>query len=266
MISSLSNVPYINRLLYQASRKYIDKYRSFSYNFEENGELALIQKVAKIVSNKSTPVFFDVGGNLGKWTQEAKKASPQSAVHVFEVTPATYANLQENIGKLENVTLNNKGLSNKEGQMEVKSYGTNNGANTLLQSATYHDKKKSFELVNVDVTTGDAYISTNNITHIDLLKIDTEGWEYFVLEGFTNMLADKKVDIIQFEYGYTHADAKTLMKDFYKFFEVYGYKVGKLTQKGVLFQDFSYELNDFRSGPNFVACLPEFKSKLESFS
>jgi hypothetical protein len=43
------------------------------------------------------------------------------------------------------------------------------------------------------------------------------------------------------------------MKDFYKFFNDRNYIVGPLKPTGVLFMNFSYRLNDFNSGPNFVA-------------
>jgi hypothetical protein len=43
------------------------------------------------------------------------------------------------------------------------------------------------------------------------------------------------------------------MKDFFKFFESLGYEVGVLKPAGVIFQSFHYRLNDFDSGPNYVA-------------
>jgi len=48
------------------------------------------------------------------------------------------------------------------------------------------------------------YITEKGIDHIDFLKIDTEGYELDVLEGFEDCL--ENVKIIQFEYGGTFLD------------------------------------------------------------
>lgn len=40
-----------------------------------------------------------------------------------------------------------------------------------------------------------------NLNHIDYLKIDTEGAEYKILCGCENLLKNKKISFIQFEYG-----------------------------------------------------------------
>ena len=44
------------------------------------------------------------------------------------------------------------------------------------------------------------YLTKNNINHIDLLKIDTEGYEYEVLRGLKENIS--KVSIIIFEHHY----------------------------------------------------------------
>lgn len=94
---------------------------------------------------------------------------------------------------------------------------------------------------------------TKKIESIDILKIDVEGADHLVLKGFSKILEKNNIRLIQFEYGYTHGDAKFLMRDFYELFEGYGYIVGRLTKKGVKFEDWHYKMNDFKSGPNYVA-------------
>ncbi len=123
----------------------------------------------------------------------------------------------------------------------------------------------SLETVTGRVTTGDSYCGEAGVGAIDLLKIDVEGWEYFVLKGFDALLKAQQVGVVQFEYGYTHADVHTLMRDFYQLFESHGMRVGRLTPKGVDFSPFSYDLNDFKSGPNFIACQARYVDKLSRF-
>ena len=108
-------------------------------------------------------------------------------------------------------------------------------------------------MLKTSLESGDSYCKRNNIKEIDILKIDVEGAEHLVLKGFSDMLSEGAIKAIQFEYGYTHADAKFLIKDFYKLLKGYDYLIGPLKPSGVLFMDFDYALNDFKSGPNYVA-------------
>ena len=78
------------------------------------------------------------------------------------------------------------------------------------------------------------------------------------------MLEASKIDVIQFEYGFTHSDAMFLIQDFYSLLGPLGYKMGPLKPSGVLFMEFEYGLNDFNSGPNYVAVLSTRKDLIQS--
>lgn len=255
----IKQVPFLNKAVYSFSRRYIDIYRDYSYDFESNGEAWLTRRAAQIMP--SDGVVFDVGANKGRWTQAVKKSAPDANVHCFEISPKTFANLQSELGSAKNVVLNNFGLSDKAGEIQFRDYGTNHGGNTLIQNPCYVHNKP-MEMVSAKVVTGAEYCKERGIAKINLLKIDVEGWEYFVLKGFEHMIADQKIEMIQFEYGYNQADVYTLMREFYGFFEERGMKVGRLTPKGVHFVPFSHELNDFKSGPNYVACVPSLQDRL----
>jgi hypothetical protein len=53
--------------------------------------------------------------------------------------------------------------------------------------------------INVEIRTGDTFCAEAGISAIDLLKIDTEGYDYYVLQGFKRMLREKRIRVIQFE-------------------------------------------------------------------
>lgn len=78
---------------------------------------------------------------------------------------------------------------------------------------------------------GKDYVIHNNITNIDFLKIDTEGYELNVLQGFEDFL--ENVKIIQFEYGGTFLDNNTKLIDVIRYLEQKGfYKFSYLTSYG----------------------------------
>ena len=66
------------------------------------------------------------------------------------------------------------------------------------------------------VIRGDDYCEKHEIDSINFLKIDTEGSEHLVLQGFDRMLTGKKIDVIQFEYGNINIESKFLLYDYHK--------------------------------------------------
>jgi FkbM family methyltransferase len=227
---------------------YVDAFNDFSYEFEVNGEKELLHRLTAV----SPKTVFDVGANVGEWTQMALQAFPLSRVHSFEISKRNFARLNANV-RSDRCEPNNVGLADLESTACYKDYGDGAGGNTLLHESTFHDSAHEFELIETQLLTGDAYCLSHDIEQIDLLKLDVEGVEHLVLHGFDKMFTKQAIRCVQFEYGYSHADAKFLMKDFYRFFEGHGYSLGKLWHDGVAFTGFEYALNDFKSGPNFVA-------------
>lgn len=143
--------------------------------------------------------------------------------------------------------------------VEFKFYGANKGINKIGLRSVFHDHYMSFEKRTARVTTLDKYCADNNIERIDLLKIDVEGAEHLVLKGSTRMLSEKRIRVIQFEYGYSSGDNHYLIRDFYDLLKSYGYVLGPLKYNGVWFMDFDYGMNNFNSGPNYVAVLENEK-------
>lgn len=182
----------------------------------------------------------------------AKSLCGEAQLHAFELSPGTFKLLQERL-KMTDIIRNNFGLSNEQGTVSFKDYEGSSTLNTIIPGAGFHDKERKYTLCEAQVSTGDKYCQENSIERIDLLKVDVEGAEKLVLEGFAEMFSQKRVRVVQFEYGFNSGDLHFLMKDFYQFFNDRGYQVGPLKPDGVRFCDFSYKLNSFNSGPNFVA-------------
>ena len=90
-------------------------------------------------------------------------------------------------------------------------------------------KKVIEKQVHVKIIKLDNYINNNlNIDIIDILKIDTEGYEYYVLKGIENNI--KKIKVIYFEhhfddmiiknYNLTDIHNYLLKNNFKKYFKI----------------------------------------------
>ena len=96
----------------------------------------------------------------------------------------------------------------------------------------------------VKVDTIDNYMNKNKIDRIDIIKIDTQGYEPKILDGAINSLKSKKINSIILEI---------IISDIYKsnvsFFEIEknliknGYKLVSLDDHGNLFNKSIFQLN-----------------------
>lgn len=77
-------------------------------------------------------------------------------------------------------------------------------------NANFENKSK------IKLTTLDIFCDEENINSIDFLKIDVEGNEYNVLLGAKELLNNKKINVMQFEFGGTCIDARIFFRDFWE--------------------------------------------------
>ena len=248
----------IGKIFESLAYRYIDIRRGFTYDFMENGEYALIKKLSTDHRGKSqTFIFFDVGANHGDWTDLVRECFSQQKYigYLFEISEEMVKTLESRFGQDSKLVLNNVALSDRTARLEFRKYPGFEQLNTLQLESKYWERLES-KLVSIDATTGDSYCKRLGIEFIDLLKIDTEGWEWNVIQGFRRMLSESRIGIVQFEYGYTSGDLGFLSKDFFEFFGSMGYRVGPVRKNGVEFRKFEYSDNDFKSGPNYCAAIP----------
>lgn len=168
-----------------------------------NGEKRMINLLLR---DKAAPVVFDVGANEGKFVESMHAANPQAKIHAFEPMPVTFARAAARLKPLKTVTLNNVGVGAVEGELEIFDYADGKGsAHASFVKGTFEDIYKGKHAgKKVPVVTLDAYTKAKKITHIDLLLIDTEGYELHVLEGAAGLLKKGAIDAIQMEFNAHH--------------------------------------------------------------
>ncbi len=145
----------------------------------------------KLLCGKSK-IIFDIGANTGMYSLIAKTINPSATVIAFEPSVKTYNTL------LKNCRINNYdiiaekiALSNATGNTTFYDVFEDNQKSASLSP----DKLKNFsgyrgeinEYIVKSTTLAD-YIKQNNISRIDLMKIDVELHEPEVIEGFGEYL------------------------------------------------------------------------------
>ena len=177
-----------------------------------------LKKIDKEFSNPSledilkkkineNPIIFDVGGNKGQSISKFKKIFKQPIIHSFEPIKTEFNIMHEKFKDDDNVKLNNYALGeieeeknfNISAQTGASSFNkiNNNSRWIKLRSKEYKTTINEFvTTTKVKISTLDDYFLNNKVDHIDLLKIDTQGYEDKVLQGSKNTLKQNKIKAI----------------------------------------------------------------------
>lgn len=192
-------------------------------NYEDNyfnGEERFIKKIGKDLK-----VVFDVGCNIGSFTQKLLKINDNLKVYSFEPHPLNFKEAKNNLKEYSNkISLINKGVGEFSSKLNLYDYENKDASSHASFYKKTFDKihlsknTKSFE---IEVISLDEFCTENKIENIDFLKIDTEGFEMDVLKGAKNILAQKKIKIIQFEFNSMQIFSQTTLTDFLIFLKDY---------------------------------------------
>lgn len=202
-------------------------------DFNTNGELDF---VAKIIQDGC--LIFDVGANKGEWAKKIIQINNNVNIVSFEPVPAIYQTLINNLEGM-NIRCENLALSSEEGSADFFYYNDNEKRFSTL--STFYRRTDAEKQLNtapskilVTKTTLDNYCINNNFETIDFCKIDTEGSENDVLLGAAYLLNNKKIKILQFEYGGTYLDAKITLKQICRFLTNKHYLIFKIIPGGLI--------------------------------
>jgi FkbM family methyltransferase len=189
------------------------------YNSQINGESFFIEHILPDLCNPDTePVFFDVGANVGDYSIELRKHFAGAQIHSFEPVKKTFKLLAKNTGACQ-LSLHNIGFSDETGTGIL--FNTVNDTQTEMASvyknvfAEVFKKENEIGAIEFKMDTIDNFCATDNIAHIDFLKIDVEGHEFSVLKGAAGMLANKQIKVIQFEFNAHNVYSRVFLRDFY---------------------------------------------------
>jgi FkbM family methyltransferase len=200
------------------------------HNFgdEISGENFFIaHTLVELFKGKKELTFFDVGANVGNYTQGLLSVFPEATIHCFEPVQDTFFKLTQTLGSNKNTMLNKAALGNERGTAMIYHYNNSaqNNEHGSLHRGVITDLhfQKNVVAEEISILTVDDYCLEKGIHNIDFLKIDTEGNEYSVLQGAKNMLAANNIDVIQFEFNEMNVISRVFLKDFYELLKGYNF-------------------------------------------
>lgn len=235
-----------------ACRLYLVGYENIDWEMGSNGERRVL---TNLIPKFQEPVLFDVGANLGDWTAEVLALGSTTTVHAFELVPDISDTLSSRFATDARVQVNGFGLFDVDSVVPIQYFPEKSTVSGIISSGD--DAADGAVIVEHRVQTGDAYCSEHAVGCIDLLKVDTEGVDLAVLRGFQEMLAEQRVNVVQFEHGSISADRGTRLLDFYELLTPLGYRIGKIYPRYVDFKPHGGQRDEEFVGLNYLAVLAD---------
>lgn len=218
-----------------------------------SGEAGILKRLCS--NDRSRLQIFDVGANTGQFLSLTMHQLVRVSydVHAFEPSKYTFNILSRNISA-PNVILNNIALGKETGELWLYYDQPGSGLASLTKRRLDHLGIEFGQKELVKVSTLDDYCLANDISEIDLLKMDVEGHELDVLDGGSGMFRRSAVRMVAFEFGGCNIDSRSFFQDFFYFFQDHKMTILRVTPSGFLRELATYRESDeqFRTS-NFLA-------------
>jgi FkbM family methyltransferase len=148
-------------------------------------------ELLRLILSSVHGTFFDVGANIGAYTLIASE-SPNTHVVSIEPHPSTFALLQLNVelNARRNVLCLNLALSDNDGDAPLSDY-SESAINRVLKPGETEEPNLLVPCRRLDTLCYELGLAPT------FLKIDVEGYEEAVLEGFGELASDAKLIFIE---------------------------------------------------------------------
>ncbi len=235
---------FLVKTLTKAAFAILDAYENSNHRLEANGELVVLNTISK----SAVDVVVDAGSNIGDWTDAALNAISGAKIFCADIEPEMRALLNDRFEHEDRVRVLEYGFGSYSGEVSYRFAKKDPGHTSMVVSSFASGATARPGTIKH----GDSFKREYEIDYIDLLKIDSEGSEYSILEGFSGALQAQRIKVVQFEYGLATALAGCQLRDFYELLLPLGYTIGKIYPDGVDFRSYDVEHETFR-GCNYLA-------------
>jgi FkbM family methyltransferase len=209
----------------------------------------------KLVASPYRPVIFDVGANVGQSIDLFRGRFEEPVIHAFEPGADTFLELRKHAAGTPDLYLNNFALGSRPGVSDFLENTCSVMSSFLEPGQDCWGNIRSRRAV--EVKTIDDYCQHNDISHIEILKSDTQGFDLEVIRGAENRLAQSFIHLIFLEITFSDMYKRLPRLD-----EIYAF----LIDRGfflVSFYKFEYQNN--RAGwTDALFINPKYRPPLEN--
>jgi FkbM family methyltransferase len=177
-------------------------------------------------------IIIEVGAHIGIYTLFFAKQVGNGKILAFEPNPITFYFLRKNLKKnlLSNALTINAGLSNEKGELYFAAKRYNMAKGTFKTDKQELMIEQDIPLIEkkIPVKTIDKIVDDYSLKRVDFVKIDTEGFEPFVIEGMSNTLKNYQPYIYFEIHGLSDEQKQEDLQKVFNFLKKFNYHVSKL--------------------------------------
>lgn len=161
--------------------------------------------VQRFAGTREAGYIIDAGANIGQTAKIISLYFPNASVYCFEPVTSTWKQLAHNLRKSPNVECIPMALGERAAKQIIRLHQFSE-INTLVEDdVRIHDLTGEFE--EVDILTLDGFCSARNIPHLNILKMDVQGWELKVLRGSSELIKTNRIRFVYSEVGFNASEA-----------------------------------------------------------
>jgi FkbM family methyltransferase len=228
---------FIKKLFKQSDHKHIKigknsfkipKNILWAYKSGDYYETNVIYWLNSILEAVNQPVFYDIGANYGFFT--VKFADKCKQTYAFEPVSAVYQILAENIRKnrLAHIAPLNYGISDEEGERKINIYSSSGNNSLFERNIPVGHSLQFLNKETIQLKKLDNFVTEQNLTPPNVMKIDVEGAELQVLKSAEKTIK-KYLPTIIIEYsentsidaGYKREDILSILQSLGNYY-IYG--------------------------------------------
>jgi FkbM family methyltransferase len=177
----------------------ISKYRYGADYVTDISHVLEDKQLSAHLTFRSNNIVFDVGANTGQSSLKFLQTYPESKIYAFEPIEATFNELKTNVSSFDNVSVYQLGLGDKVEKKEIYIY-RDSVLSSCVSNSPWRSAEDSISSVTLDIDTLDRFCLEHKIDYIDLLKVDTEGFDLNVIKGAQGLLERQAMNFIYFEF------------------------------------------------------------------
>ncbi len=188
---------------------------SFDYSIANLDDYRIIEemyinKQYALDTDEPIKTVLDLGSNVGTSIIYFLAEYPEAHIYGFEPTAYCFDRLSKTVGGRKHVTLEKKAIDSEDGK-KVSIYthplGHSGSSNFFIEGGTSEE---------VSTITMDSIMKKYELTMIDILKVDIEGFEYEIFKNFINSSSVRyiMVEIHPFLSGHSQEEFLKLLPDF----------------------------------------------------
>jgi FkbM family methyltransferase len=210
---------------------------------------------ARLLQRSKAPVVLDCGANLGSWTNGVRARLGHSLGRWILVEPMTeYA---QALAALTNVQVIAAAVGEAPATMQLHVPDRPSGWMSLHRRRDSFAHDVAFSTREVPVLRIDDIVRDAGIEHIDFVKMDLEGHEFFAMRGALDCLQQGRIAALSFEFGSANVNSRVFFRDMWDLLEPLGYQISRIVPGGrvVAVTQYDETLEFFRGATNYLATL-----------